>query len=143
MAKYVNIFRSSYFRVKDEDKWKDLWENHVDGEDLEDFSYKDDDGNRWHGFGGSGTYGYFNSRDALEYGDEMLDLDDFLDKIAELIIQGDACVIYDVGYEKLRYISGSTIVVTTGEVQYSNLADVSHNMMRAVGVDPKTVREEY
>lgn len=73
----------------------------------------------------------------------MLDPDDFFDKIAELIIQGDACVIYDVGYEKLRYISGSTIVVTTGEVQYSNLADVSHNMMRAVGVDPKTVREEY
>ena len=143
MANYVNIFRSSYFRVKDEDKWKDLWENHVDGEDLEDFSYKDDDGNRWHGFGGSGMYGYFNNREALEDDDEMLDPDDFFDKIAELIIGGDACVIYYVGHEKLRYISGSVVVVTEGKVQYNNLADVAHHMMKAIGVDPKTVREEY
>lgn len=140
---YVNIFRSSYFRVKDEDKWKDLWKNHVDGEDLEDFSYKDEYGNQWHGFGGSGMYGYFNNREALEDDDEMLDPDDFFDKIAELIVGGDACVIYYVGHEKLRYISGSVVVVTEGKVQYNNLADVAHRMMKAIGVDPKTVREEY
>lgn len=110
MANYMATFRTNYFRVTDENKYKELFEK-LSGEDVvQDFSYTDDNGNILHGFGCYGCIGYYNE-------DEEYDLDLFFEELQEILPDDDAMIWIKAEYEKLRYVIGSAIVVTKDDIQ--------------------------
>lgn len=138
---YTNIYRTSYFRVKDEAKYKELWEKHIYGDYLHDYSQVKEDGQLWHAFGGSGSFGWVE--DAEEDEDCDFETKPIYNAIADIIEDGCACVIFNVGHEGMRYISGGTTVITPHKVAYDNLDKEANRLMRAAGIDPKTVQTDY
>lgn len=126
MANYCCVYRTNYFKVKDNEKFKEFM-THVYAEDLEVFHKKDENGNELYGFGGyGGISGYFNNENEYEDSDEAWDnaYDNFIDGLAKQVAEDDAVLLFEVGNEKLRYIVGSVAVITSKGYEYRDITDV-------------------
>lgn len=124
MANFYGTFRTNYFHVKDETKFRDLM-THVTGtEDSVDFwEKKDGDGSTMFAFGAYGTIPGIESLD--EDGDTDVDYEGFLDALRDCVADGDAIIMTEVGNEKLRYVSGIATVITSSDIEVLNLMDVA------------------
>lgn len=126
MANYCCVYRTNYFKVKDNGKFKEFM-THVYAEDLEVFNKKDENGNELYGFGGyGGISGYFNNENEYEDSDEAWDnaYDNFIDGLAKQVAEDDAILLFEVGNEKLRYVVGSVVVITSKAYAYRDITDV-------------------
>lgn len=126
MANYCCAYRTNYFKVKDNEKFKEFM-THVYAEDLEVFHKKDENGNELYGFGGyGGISGYFNNENEYEDSDEAWDnaYDNFIDGLAKQVAEDDAILLFEVGNEKLRYVVGSVVVITSKAYAYRDITDV-------------------
>lgn len=126
MANYCCAYRTNYFKVKDNEKFKEFM-THVYAEDLEVFHKKDENGNELYGFGGyGGISGYFNNESEYEDSDEAWDnaYDNFIDGLAKQVAEDDAILLFEVGNEKLRYVVGSVVVITSKAYAYRDITDV-------------------
>lgn len=126
MANYCCTYRTNYFKVKDNEKFKEFM-THVYAEDLEVFHKKDENGNELYGFGGyGGISGYFNNENEYEDSDEAWDnaYDNFIDGLAKQVAEDDAILLFEVGNEKLRYVVGSVVVITSKAYAYRDITDV-------------------
>lgn len=126
MANYCCVYRTNYFKVKDNEKFKEFM-THVYAEDLEIFHKKDENGNELYGFGGyGGISGYFNNENEYEDSDEAWDnaYDNFIDGLAKQVAEDDAILLFEVGNEKLRYVVGSVAVITSKEYEYRDITNV-------------------
>lgn len=126
MANYCCVYRTNYFKVKDNEKFKEFM-THVYAEDLEVFHKKDKNGNELYGFGGyGGISGYFNNENEYEDSDEAWDnaYDNFIDGLAKQVAEDDAILLFEVGNEKLRYVVGSVVVITSKAYVYRDITDV-------------------
>ena len=110
MANYMAVTRTNYFRVTDEDRYKELFEKLTSEDDIEDFTKRTEDGVILHGFGCYGDVEYYDD-DADEY-----DFDEWLSKLQEIIPDDEAFILESSGYEKLRYVTGWVVVVTRKEI---------------------------
>ena len=130
MANYICAGRSNYFQVADEEAWQ-KWLGHVCG--VEDFSYTDEDGVRWHGFGcyDSPWYDYIDSEDGDDV-DGGIDCDASIDEIQSFIADGHALIYREAGWEKLRYVSGWVMVVTKDGVKGMNIVDSGLELARVM-----------
>ncbi|WP_281693197.1 hypothetical protein [Agathobaculum desmolans] len=114
MAQYVCSVRTNYFSVKDESAFADFLA-HVKGdtEKVQVFSRENADGSKTFGFGcAGGIFGYVPDgadADELERNDAYVD---FLHGLQDHIGNGDAAIIFESGWEKLRYVVGNATVVT-------------------------------
>lgn len=105
MADYMCYSRTSYFRVTDEVKLREivskvgasLWER--DGS----FAF--------------GQYGcitaYFD-----EEQDEYIEI---FEELQEILQPGEIAVLYEVGHEKLRYVAGIAVIVTKDNIKVIDL----------------------
>ena len=126
MANYCCVYRTNYFKVKDNEKFKEFM-THVYAEDLEVFHKKDENGNELYGFGGyGGISGYFNNENEYEDSDEAWDnaYDNFIDGLAKQVAEDDAILLFEVGNEKLRYVVGSVVVITSKAYEYRDITNV-------------------
>lgn len=126
MANYCCTYRTNYFKVKDNEKFKEFM-THVYAEDLEVFHKKDENGNELYGFGGyGGISGYFNNENEYEDSDEAWDnaYDNFIDGLAKQVAEDDAILLFEVGNEKLRYVVGSVSVITSKGYEYRDITNV-------------------
>ena len=121
MVNYMGFTRTNYFSVTDAEKLRDIvdriiWDN--SGSFLEE------------GYGGYvfGCYGSINGLrnpkqedcDSEDYDDDY-NADDVYEALQEIVAPGDAIIITEVGYEKLRYLVGDTVVITRDAIEYINL----------------------
>ena len=140
MANYYSASRTNYFRVTDEVKYAALIERLTVGEgELYDFTKTDENGVIWHGFGAYDTIDYLNpaydefgddedefDEDAFDEEDyEDYDLDAFLKELATILPDGEAFILFNAGHEKLRYISGSAIIVTNKGIDSVGLEEMA------------------
>ena len=126
MANYCCVYRTNYFKVKDNEKFKEFM-THVYAEDLEVFHKKDENGNELYGFGGyGGISGYFNNKNEYEDSYEAWDnaYDNFIDGLAKQVAEDDAILLFEVGNEKLRYVVGSVAVITSKGYEYRDITNV-------------------
>ena len=126
MANYCCAYRTNYFKVKDNEKFKEFM-THVYAEDLEVFHKKDENGNELYGFGGyGGISGYFNNENEYEDSDEAWDnaYDNLIDGLAKQVAENDAILLFEVGNEKLRYVVGSVAVITSKGYEYRDITNV-------------------
>lgn len=146
MANYIGTFRSSYFRVEDEDAYEALKHHLVVTDDDIKFWNKEKDGAIYHGFGGYGSIvGYVEDARAYEDGesDEEPNYDRFAEELSKIIKEGDACVIMSAGHENLRYVLGDIAVITKNHVEYDSLEHRAREIMKKRGIDPSSVDMYY
>jgi len=109
MANSCGRFRTNYFRVTDAGKLKKIIAKcqSTDGEEVELFD-SDFDGEKLYGFGCSAQLqGYYNE-EAEEY-----DFNAFANDLQTVVAPGDAIIIMEIGYEKLRYVCASAFIITS------------------------------
>ena len=120
MSNYYANSRTNYFRVTDEVRFAELFANLVADEDeVCDFTKLDDNGVALHAFGGYGSIDYRvpilnddESDDDYDY-----DFDGFLEELQKILPEDEAFIYMESGHEKLRYVTGISIVVTKTKIE--------------------------
>lgn len=112
MANYMSTSRTNYFRVTDEKRYEELFANLCAEDTIHDFT-KEKDGILYHGFGTYGSVEYIeeNEEEDCEY-----DFNGFLLELQKILPEDEAFMYFESGYEKLRYVTGFSIVVTSKEI---------------------------
>ncbi len=111
MANYYGAIRSNYFRVKNEEEFKKLIDNVTAEDEVYVFNETSNTGEKLFGFGCNGSiYGLCSEDEDCE-----LDYDDFVRELQDVVAEDDAIIIMEAGHEKLRYIVGTALVVTSSD----------------------------
>lgn len=121
MANYYCCARTNYFRVTDEEKYKELFQGLSAEDNVHDFT-KECDGVIWHGFGSySGIYWTSGEEDDCSR-------DNFYAQLQAILPEDEAFIYMESGNEKLRYITGFAEIVTKKKIRY---VSVDHMAMKA------------
>lgn len=115
MANYIGVSRTNYFRVTDEARYAELFADLSAEDVVQDFTYTKD-GVTYHGFGAFASIDYVSERDEDGEAEEW-DFEVFLAELQKILPDDEAFMYFESGYEKLRYVSGFTIVVTAREIR--------------------------
>lgn len=139
MANYYGVGRTNYFRVTDEEIYKELFAG-ISAEDVIDISVSEngDDAVR-HGFG------IYGSLDWTDRNDECpeSDLDYFIDEIQKILPEDDALIYMESGHEKLRYVTGYVLIITRECVEWIDLMDLAYSKAKALLGEDFTTELEY
>ena len=115
MAHYYGVARTNYFKVTDEKKYEELF-NGLSSETGVEGSSCTIDGELKYGFGS------FSSIDYCADAEECLyDFEIFLTELQKILPDGEAFIYQEVGYEKLRYVTGFAYIVTNKTIEYISL----------------------
>ena len=130
MASYTCAVRTNYFHVKDEEAFRAFAEKLCCNEgDIEVWEDKDKSGKTVFGFGCLSTFCGIHSDSAdAENPDEAYDR--FVEEIQKLIAEDDAVIIFEIGREKLNYLNGLAMVITTKEQKYLDISDYAVDQAR-------------
>jgi hypothetical protein len=117
MANYSATARTNYFRVTDEKRYAELFKGLCSGGEVYDFT-EEKDGVIYHGFGSydSITWAEVDDDECWDY-----DLDKFLTELQKILPDDEAFMYFESGHEKLRYITGFSIVVTNKHIVSNNI----------------------
>lgn len=120
MAPFFCWYSATYFRVTDEAKFAELFANLVGDEDeVHDFT-KVEDGVTLHAFGSYGSIDYkkpMQNNGEEDDEDYDYDFDGFLAELQKILPDDEAFIYTECGHEKLRYITGFSIVVTKTKIK--------------------------
>lgn len=121
MANYCSAVRTNYFKIKDIDKFNSLCAS-LDGSDVK-FEVTEKCGQNFASIWGFDiTYRIKNSEDT----DHVCDnIDEFFDKMKDIVADGDAMIWTEIGREKLKYLVGFVCIVTSEQVQFINLENIA------------------
>ena len=145
MANYMGFTRTNYFSVTDEEKFRQIIENSYCSEGgIEVF--EDDvegEGDIKFGFGCFGSiFGFRELAEdcgfdvACDESDDEYNYDAFIEALQSVLAQGEAIIITEVGYEKLRYLIGQSHVITKTQGLFVNLRDGALEQARKMLADP-------
>lgn len=143
MANYYGAVRTNYFHVKDEAQFRALMAKAAGDEDgiyLWD-DERDKEGNQVFGFG---VYGGISGipDDEGEFDDDSYDR--FINGLQACVADDDAILIYEAGHEKLRYVIGSVLVITSKACEYLDLQGVGCEKARQLlGNDQWSTKSDY
>ena len=116
MANYYGFTRTNYFRIKNEEAFKEYINTLATTDGDFELWTKEDNNETYYAFGGNGSlYSIEN------------DEEDIYQKLSEYVHQHDAIIITEVGYEKLRYLTGVSMVITQKGYEVVDLYDASLN----------------
>lgn len=136
MANYVCAMRTNYFRVKDEEAFKELM-SRVISEDCDVWEKTTDAGEKLFAFGGYSSIDGVHPKGMPEDEDyDEFEVDDFLNELADCVADDDAVLIFEGGHEKLRYITGSVTVVTSKDVKYIDIDSAGRDAAREMLCNP-------
>lgn len=142
MANYYAKSRTNYFRVTDEARYAELFQNLCTcGDCVDDFT-KVVDGVTIHAFGGYGSIEYVIP--ATEDEDEENNFDLFLEELQKILPADDAFILMECGNEKLRYLTAFAIIATKDKVEYVDLSTNAVNKAaEMLGIEDFETRLEY
>ena len=134
MADYYATVRTNYFRVTDEKAYQELFDKlFAFEEEVIDLSRTDEDGIVEHAFGGYSTIAF---KPDGEKGDNYA-IGAFVEQAKELLADGQAICVFEIGYENLRYLVGESVVGVKGKpVFYTNIHDHAQKAARCLLGDP-------
>lgn len=149
MANYCCTVRTNYFHVKDPDAFRAGMEHVRGSEDsVELWEEKDENGNIMFGFGCyGGLFGKVRDED-----DEPRDADEDYDVAFNLMINflqesvadDDAILVMEAGNEKLRYVVGDIIIITSTDCKYKSIVSCGISAARDLLCNPEwTTRTAY
>ena len=104
MADFNCCVRSNYFRVTDEEKLKHIIDSLEANGEIKLWDAYNENQERIFTFGCEGDI-WGSDPDASNF-------DEDLKKIGELLPDGEALMVMQVGHEKLRYVSGIAYIIT-------------------------------
>lgn len=114
MANYMGMMRTNYFKVKDVEAFNELT-NKLSAEDNITVEVTDE------------NTCFIGCYSPIDYIDENNDynIDEFYNKLSKLIADDDAAIFIEIGHEKLRYLIGLVVIVTTNDVKYLDLSNIA------------------
>jgi len=118
MANYEGMVRTNYFRIKGEKEFMEAVAG-LTGECEIETSVEIRDGKLYGWFGSYSYISYCADEDECDY-----DMDAFFKKMQDVIAEDDAMILTEVGNEKLRYLVGSCIIVTSKDIMYVDIEQV-------------------
>ena len=116
MANYYCKIRTNYFSVTDEAKFKEV----ISKCEAEDEIVVNSDGGK-HMFYCDGSISGLPDNENDEYTEYNYDA--FCEALQGVLVDDDAIIITEVGYEKMRYLVGVSLVITTKEIRQVSLND--------------------
>ena len=116
MGTYNCTARSNYFRVHDPEKFRQLCEKY----DLTMISKE---------VGKEVRYGFLNEGGDLDpviYDEGATEPSgNFLDELTKHIVPGDVAILMEIGYEKMRYLNGAALAVSSKGIEKNlNIHDI-------------------
>lgn len=124
MANYIAVGRSNYFKVTDENRWEELFENIKGNDGTWDYSRTTDDGTILHCFAVEGGLDY------IEPGSYDSELDYFIDELQKILPDNEAVIYTEAGHEKHRYVVGFSLVVTSKTIDWIQLPELALGVAR-------------
>lgn len=121
MANYCCAIRTNYFKVKNEEKFTDFMKNvHGSENDIKIWT-RESNGTKYFAFGCYGVIaGWYDADDESFFDwDDAYDI--FIDGLSQLVAEDDAIIIFESGNEKLRYLTGDAMIITSKDTAYINI----------------------
>lgn len=131
MANYNGTFRTNYFQVTDKEKFQNVVSAmYVANGEVE--AYEE---NGYFMFGGDGTLMGALPKPADE--DDEPDYDLMLEQLQDVLPDGEAILLMTAGHEKLRYVIGTTLVITNKGHKFIDMKDVAMAAAKEMLNDPE------
>lgn len=146
MGSYIAHYRTSYFRVTDEARYKKLVLGINGGEFIDLTSTAD--GVKWHAFANDIPFRYYPELDPSEIEEFMKthpdatetelkylrieggsDIHAFFKELSHIVHQDDACVFIGSCFEALRFVQSYTFVVTRERVDVDSIESVAKRFL--------------
>lgn len=112
MASYVCAIRTNYFRVTEEEKFKNLIDEFLSGS-CEVFTRTDVNSNKLVGFG---------SDENINWPEDETG---FVSGLQECLAEDDSIIVLEVGHEKLRYLVGAATIITRSCIETIDLTSLA------------------
>jgi hypothetical protein len=137
MANYKAMTRTNYFRVKDEASFRELMGRVTASEDFVQLWEKNIGSQKFFAFGcHSYITGTYNPEDKEV---EPPDVELFFEELQKQVIEDDAIIIFDIGCEKLRYLTAYATVITSYGIKGMNLENdaiqIARNLLKRPDYD--------
>jgi len=117
MADYYAFIRTNYFGVTDKTKFMNVIASCRAEDNIKIFEHPNDPCKFAFGCYGN-IYGIPDCEDDFEN-----DIYEFYSELRDILIENDAIIITEIGYEKMRYLTGICTVITKQDIQFVNLCD--------------------
>lgn len=146
MSQYYGYTRTSYFHVIDEATFRALIAEVITSEDAEIYIWegKDDESKDTFAFGCYSDIRGIRPANGDSDGDNDPDYDRFIEKLQECLMDGDAVIITEVGYEKLNYLTAQAAIVGKHNWKFVDFHDVTVGMVHGVEPNwPEGTRLDY
>lgn len=137
MANYMGYTRTNYFHVVSEDAFNEF-ANHLvaDEDEVKTFKNVDENGDETYGFYAYSPIHYVENVDDDDWYED-LDDDIFVQEAQKIVAPDDAIIITEVGHEKMRYLVGYTLVITSTAHRGISLSNESVNAARELLNNPQ------
>ena len=112
MASYVCAIRTNYFRVTEEEKFRNLIDEFLSGS-CEVFRRTDVNSNKLVGFG---------SDENINWPEDDTG---FVSGLQECLAEDDSIIVLEVGHEKLRYLIGAATIITRSSIETIDLTSLA------------------
>ena len=112
MASYLCAIRTNYFRVTEEEKFKNLIDEFLSGS-CEVFTRTDVNSNKLVGFG---------SDENINWPEDETG---FVSGLQECLAEDDSIIVLEVGHEKLRYLVGAATIITRSSIETIDLTSLA------------------
>lgn len=112
MASYVCAIRTNYFRVTEEEKFRNLIDEFLSGS-CEVFTRTDVNSNKLVGFG---------SDENINWPEDDTG---FVSGLQECLAEDDSIIVLEVGHEKLRYFVGAATIITRSSIETIDLTSLA------------------
>lgn len=125
MANYCCAIRTNYFHVKNPDAFREFMKTVVASEDnVSLWEDKDSEGHTVFGFGCYSSILGVPTTDEEDEEYEYLEYgyDEFITGLSEHVAENDAIIILESGNEKLRYVIGTAMIVTSNAAEYLDIS---------------------
>ena len=123
MADFVGAVRTNYFRVKDEEKFRQLMERVYPGVYV--FEKEGANGKQF-GFGAYESIAGIKLAAIDEDPDAQESaFDEFIRCLQECVAEDDAIILIEAGHEKLNYVTGKAEIITTTDYRYADISNVA------------------
>lgn len=126
MANYCGVTRTNYFHVKDEIAFKEFMRSvFADEDSIGVWEEKDKNGNTVFGFGCYGSILGVKPEGVKDNDDFDYDYDGFVNGLSACVADDDAVIVLESGNEKLRYIVGGALIVTSEASKYCDINEIA------------------
>ena len=112
MASYVCAIRTNYFRVTEEEKFRNLIDEFLSGS-CEVFTRTDVNSKKLVGFG---------SDENINWPEDDTG---FVSGLQECLAEDDSIIVLEVGHEKLRYLIGAATIITRSSIETIDLTSLA------------------